>query len=154
MAVGDVLLDDTEKRGVDAFARVSPKLSTADLAIVNLETALADEGVGAPEAKTYVFRSPPAAARTLARAGVDIANLANNHTLDYGPTAFLAGIDHLRGAGVEVVGGGRDRAAATATVQRTIGGVRVAVLGASRVIPNHAWAATATSPGVASAYEV
>jgi poly-gamma-glutamate synthesis protein (capsule biosynthesis protein) len=154
LAVGDVLLDDTEARGVNAFAHVSPALSSADLAIVNLETAVADEGVGTPEAKTYVFRSPPSAATTLARAGVDIANLANNHALDYGPAAFVAGLGHLKNAGVDVVGGGHNATEATAPLMRVVGGVRVAVLGASRVIPSHSWNATATQPGIASAYEV
>src|SRR5205823_3695074 len=108
----------------------------------------------APQTKTFVFRTPPSAARTLANAGVDIANVANNHSLDYGPAAFLAGIDDLRTAGVEVVGGGRNADAANAEVRRTIGGVRVAVIGTSRVAPNASWFATASHPGVASAYDV
>lgn len=154
MAAGDVLLDDTEAAHLDAFAYVTPRLAEADLAIVNLETAVADAATGTAQDKTYVFRTPLSAAGTLARSGVDIANVANNHSLDYGPAAFLSGIDALRTAGVAVVGGGRNAEEATAAVQRTIGGVRVAVLGASRVIANQSWVASATRPGVASAYDL
>jgi len=154
MAVGDVLLDDTEAAGVDAFARVRPRLAEADLSIINLETAIGPGGAGTPETKTYVFRSPPSAATTLARAGIDVASVANNHSLDYGPDVFLSGIDLVQQAGVATVGGGPNITAAQAPVERVIGGVRVAVVAASRVIPHTGWTATATHPGVAQAYDV
>lgn len=154
MAVGDVRLDDTEPAGVDAFARVRPALGEADLAVVNLETAVADASTGAPEAKTFVFRTPPSGARTLANAGVDVASVANNHSLDFGPAAFLSGLDIVRSAGVATVGGGPNITAAMAPVERVVGGVRVAVVAASRVIPHRSWTATATTPGLAQAYDV
>ncbi|HVV37454.1 MAG TPA: CapA family protein [Acidimicrobiales bacterium] len=153
MAAGDVLLDDTEAAGIDAFAHVSPPLADADLAIVNLETAVASAGTGSAQDKSYVFRTPLSAAGTLARAGVDVVNVANNHSLDFGPAAFVEGLDALRGAGVTPVGGGHDADEASAPVLRTIGGVRVAVLGASRVIADSGWIAGPGHPGVASAYD-
>lgn len=154
LATGDVLLDDTEAAGVDAFAHVAPKLADADLAIVNLETAVAEAGIGTAATKSFTFRTPPSAARTLARAGVDVASLANNHSLDYGPVALLAGIDHLQAAGVDPVGAGRNATEAGAALSRLVGGqTRVAVLGASRVMPEASWTATAQRPGLATAYE-
>ncbi len=72
---------------------VTPVLSHADLAMVNLETAITDRGE--PVAgKNYHFRSPAASFTALKAAGVDVVNMANNHALDYGPVG-LAG--HVRG---------------------------------------------------------
>ena len=149
LAAGDVLMDDTEPAGVDPFAAVQPALASGALAVVNAEMAIAD--IGAPEAKTYTFRAPPAAADRMAAAGVDVANLANNHSLDFGVDAMLATIGHLRAAGVATVGAGHNAGEAFAPVVATVGGVRVAVLGASRVYPRREWAA-GEGPGLASAY--
>lgn len=154
MAVGDVRLDDTESKGIDAFASVRPSLAEADLAVVNLETAVADQGSGSPQAKTYVFRTPPSGATTLARAGVDLASVANNHSLDYGVAAFLSGLDIVNRAGIATVGGGVNSSAAMTPAVRVIGGVRVAIVAASRVIPHKSWTATATTPGLAQAYDL
>ncbi|HET9442508.1 MAG TPA: CapA family protein, partial [Acidimicrobiales bacterium] len=60
LAVGDVLMDDTEASGRDPFAAVHPPLHGADLAVVNVEMAITDRGV--PAAKSFVFRAPPSAA--------------------------------------------------------------------------------------------
>ena len=81
----------------------SPLTSQADLTI-NLECAISSRRRRGPERSA--FRAPPGAAQALG-AGVDVANLANNHTLDYGPPAFpetLSTLDH----GVGHTGGGID----------------------------------------------
>ncbi|MGH9166204.1 MAG: CapA family protein [Acidimicrobiales bacterium] len=150
LAVGDVLMDDTEPAGVNPLAGVVPALSTADLAVVNAEMVVATGGVAAE--KSFVFRAPPSAAATLAAAGVDVANLANNHSLDFGPDAMLETVAHLRDAGVVTVGAGADGAAAYAPAMFSVAGTRVAVLGATRVVPRRDWAA-GEGPGVASAYD-
>jgi len=61
-------------------------LSEADLTIGNLETPVSQGG--SVIAKNYAFRSPPELLPTLARAGFDVLSMANNHVLDYGPTAM------------------------------------------------------------------
>ncbi|MGH9156657.1 MAG: CapA family protein, partial [Acidimicrobiales bacterium] len=150
LAVGDVLMDDTEAAGLDPFAAVVPALAGADLAVVNAEMAIATGGV--PEDKTFTFRALPSAAARMAAAGVDVANLGNNHSLDFGAGAMLETIAHLRAAGVAPVGAGSSADAAYAPAMRTVGAVRVAVVGASRVFHRPGWAAGA-GPGVASAYD-
>ena len=82
LAGGDVLLDRTEPKGIDPFKGVQPHLSSADIAIVNLEMAITERGE--PYDKEFVFRAPGSAALTLAGAGIDVVSLANNHTLDFG----------------------------------------------------------------------
>ncbi|TYK47761.1 CapA family protein [Actinomadura decatromicini] len=122
----------------------------ADLALVNLECCVSDRGRrwDAP-GKPFHFRAPPAAADALADLGVDCVNLANNHALDYGTDALTDTLDHLRRAGVSVVGAGRSVAEARERAVLEAGGVKIAVLG----VTDHPsdFAAGEGRPGVAYA---
>ena len=66
------------------LAPIAPVLRRADIAMVNLETAVTDRGVPAP--KAYVFRAPASAFDALKAGGVDVATVANNHGMDFGTT--------------------------------------------------------------------
>ena len=149
LAGGDVLMDRSEAAGFDPFAGLVPSLATAELAAVNVEMAIATGG--RPADKAFVFRAPPSAARTIAAAGVDVGNLGNNHALDFGIDALYQTMASLRAAGVAPVGAGANESEAYAPESFEIAGVRVAVIGASRVLPTVRWAARA-GPGLASAY--
>jgi poly-gamma-glutamate synthesis protein (capsule biosynthesis protein) len=109
------------------FQHVRALLSAADLTVANLESSLGD--VGAPQAKSYTFQAPPAAAEALALAGIDVVSLANNHALDYGPDALLQGLGLLAAAGVQAVGAGPDDSAARTPALVTAGGLTLAFLG-------------------------
>lgn len=91
-------------RGRSPLAAVSGVLGRADLAVVNLETAVGARGAAQP--KEYTFSAPPALLAALADAGVDVVNLANNHTLDYGARGLGATVRAARTAGLRVVGAG------------------------------------------------
>ncbi len=82
LAAGDVQMDRTEPAGVDPFVGIEPPLASGDLAVVNVEMAISDRGT--PSGKQFVFRAPSSAAQRIADAGIDVANLANNHAKDYG----------------------------------------------------------------------
>jgi poly-gamma-glutamate synthesis protein (capsule biosynthesis protein) len=153
-AVGDVKIDPDDIAR-DPFGAVRPALADADLSVVNVEMAIGDPTTaGAPATKSYTFLGSPMAPAILAKAGVTVASLANNHSLDYGPVALMSTIGRLRGAGVAPVGAGPDDAAAYQPVIRTVAGgtVRVAVVAGSAVYPESTWAAARARPGVASAY--
>lgn len=130
---GDVLFDRgvrkaIERGGDDAlFDGVREELSRADLAVVNLECPLTTRGLRA--AKPFSFRAEPERAGALARAGVDVVTLANNHTLDYGRTALLDTVAAVERAGMLAVGAGRDRAAALRPRIVERNGLRIAFLG-------------------------
>jgi hypothetical protein len=68
------------------LAPVAPLLSSADLAMVNLETAITERGAPVP-GKNFHFRSPALSFTALKAAGIDVVNMANNHALDSGPVA-------------------------------------------------------------------
>jgi poly-gamma-glutamate synthesis protein (capsule biosynthesis protein) len=123
-----------------------------DLTVVNLECPVSTRG--APVPKEFTFRCDPAALPAMRRAGVEVANLGNNHAYDYGPTALLDSIAHLRRAGIAPVGAGRDRESALAPAVFELGGWRVAVVGLDQVVDPYPEAvATETSPGTAAGHD-
>ena len=150
LAGGDVLMERSERLGLDPFESIEPPLGSSDLSVVNVEMAISDRGT--PHDKTYVFRAPPSAARRIAAGGVRVANLANNHAMDYGGDALSDTIDLLEGAGVATIGaGGNIDEAYRYRILTTGGGVSVAFVGASLIVPSN-FAAGSSTPGVASAH--
>lgn len=117
----------------DPLGDVVAELSGPDLAIVNLETTVAEADVGRAIQKRFVFKSPPKTADILAEAGVDIAALANNHALDYGPEAVVRTIEILDEGGIVTAGTGIDPESAYAGVRVDVEGWDVAILSFSRV---------------------
>lgn len=110
---GDVHFEGSSRAGLSGgLADITPLLSPADLAMVNLETAVTDRGTPAP--KSFTFRAPPSAFVALKKAGVDVVTMANNHGMDYGTDGLADSLAASRQAGVPVVGAGVDEAAAYA----------------------------------------
>lgn len=149
LAGGDVLLDLTEPEGVDPFTKVEPSLSSADVAIVNLEMAITERGE--PYDKEFVFRAPGSAALTLAGAGVDVVSLANNHILDFGSVGLEDTISVLDEVGILRPGAGANNAEAYAPRVLVLDNeIRVAFVSASAIIPG-GFSAGAERPGIADA---
>jgi poly-gamma-glutamate synthesis protein (capsule biosynthesis protein) len=131
-----------------AFGSISSTLSAADLAMVNLETAVTTRGT--PEPKEFHFRAPASAYDALEAAGIDVVTIANNHALDYGRTGLVDTVDAARAAGMPTVGAGADAAAAYAPWITEIRGTRIAVLGFNQVSELWSeWRATDTQAGIA-----
>lgn len=134
------------------YAYVQKRFKNDDLTVINLETpvtALSTTGAD----KSFVFKSSPKALGPLKDAGVDVVNLANNHTLDQGIKGLLDTIKHLNKAGIAHVGAGKDASAAYAPVYVERKGIKIAIVGVSRVLPETNWAAGPDHPGAASAYD-
>jgi poly-gamma-glutamate capsule biosynthesis protein CapA/YwtB (metallophosphatase superfamily) len=139
------VLDDVGK--LDPVTRM---MGDADLAMVNLETAVTDRGT--PERKTFLFRSPPGAFAALKSAGIDVVTVANNHALDYGRVGLADTLADAAQARMPVVGAGSSAAAAFGHQLFSIRGTRIAVLGMSQVSELwHQWRATDTTSGIAMA---
>jgi len=102
---GQRILDDPTYNPLQA---VAPLLRKADLTFVNLESQLTDQG-GVTQSPHHplVFCGPPGGAKTLARAGIDVVSLANNHIWDYGKSALFETMDYLDAAKVAYAGVGR-----------------------------------------------
>jgi poly-gamma-glutamate capsule biosynthesis protein CapA/YwtB (metallophosphatase superfamily) len=136
------------------FGPVAEVLSAADLAVVNLETAVTERGTPGP--KKYTFRAPETAFDALRAAGVDVVTLANNHGMDYGQVGLADTLDTAREAGFPLVGAGRDDDEAFAPHVAEVDGQRIAAIGATQVLDSYAmesWRAAEGKPGLASAYD-
>jgi poly-gamma-glutamate synthesis protein (capsule biosynthesis protein) len=137
------------------LAPIAPVLGTADVTVANLETAITERGT--PEPKEFTFRAPAAALSALVAGGVDIASMANNHGLDYGPVGFEDSLAARAITGYPLVGIGRNAAEAYAPHRVVVKGQRIAVIGATQVLDGNlidTWTATDIQGGLASAKEV
>ncbi len=159
-AVGDIMLDRSLgillRQGDIAypFAHVAGRLQEADVALGNVESALAD--VGEPQPKRYPFRAPVEAAAALGLAGFDVVSLANNHGMDYGADALAQAISLLQKEGVVPVGAGMNRAQAHAPHVMEVNGLQLAIYGyvhvpveASTGFDTAVWTAGEETPGLA-----
>jgi poly-gamma-glutamate synthesis protein (capsule biosynthesis protein) len=144
-----------ESRSRTVLGAIAPVLERADVAVVNLETAVTTRG--SPQQKQYVFRAPPSAFAALATGGVDVATMANNHGMDYGVTGLRDSIAAARKAGFPVIGIGLDDTQAYRPYRATIRGRRIAILAATQVLDDNlisSWTAGPRKPGLASAKTV
>lgn len=118
-----------------------------DLTIINLECTPSD--LGTPLPKEFVFRCDLDSLPVMQEAGIDVANLANNHSADHGKEALVDGRAQLESALIAPVGAGADRHEAYTPAVFEIDGWTVAVLGFGGVVPTSDWLATDDSPGMA-----
>lgn len=140
---------------------MAPVLARADLAMVNLESAIARGGRRTRKeledpADRHWFRSPPSALDLLARSGVDVVTVANNHGADRGGAGLEETLAAASGAPLAVVGVGADADGAYAPHRVRIGGTDVAVLAADASTLESAdpfWTAGEEHAGIASARE-
>jgi poly-gamma-glutamate synthesis protein (capsule biosynthesis protein) len=152
--VGDTNLDPNyipvfRSEGYEhAFTGLQDVFLNDDLTIVNLECAAATSG--RPVKTLYNFNCDVAALPALRGAGVEVANLANNHSGDFGVEALLETRKNVQDAGLTPVGVGADVDEAHQPAVLDINGWRVAVLGFGGVIPWESWVATDEHPGMAS----
>ena len=135
------------------FGVAAPGLAAADLTVVNLETAITTGGQ--PEPKEFTFRAPPAALTALRDAGIDVASMANNHGADYGAAGLQDTDAAVAESGFPVIGIGATDTQATAPYRTTVNGVDLQIFAASAVHDHtlESWTATATSAGIASAFD-
>lgn len=115
-----------------------------DLTIGNLECVISH--LGAPVPKSYNFRGDPRAYDRLLAAGFDLVSVANNHSGDYGKTAFLDELMTLPRRGITPIGGGQNKTQAHTPVLKTVRGTTVAFLAYDEIVP-YSFAATDTTPG-------
>jgi poly-gamma-glutamate synthesis protein (capsule biosynthesis protein) len=161
---GDINLDDTWS--VMTYAAQQPNgladcidgalleaMNQADLCCINNEFSFSDRGTPMAD-KAWTFRAKPENVSLLTEMGVDVVTLANNHVYDYGADAFADTLTTLREAGIAYVGAGADLTEAATPVYKTVDGVTIAFVNATRaekyvMTP----AATEESSGVLRCYD-
>ena len=119
------------------------------LTIVNLECVPSE--IGYPVPKKWNLLCPLEALGPMRDAGVDAANMGNNHAGDMGKDALLDGRENLLSHGFLTMGAGADLAEANAPAIVEIDGWTIALVGMSRISGGGAWFAREGFPGVAPA---
>nr|WP_243009238.1 CapA family protein [Clostridium sp. AM58-1XD] len=157
---GDVLLSDHvlnayEKAGgihgvLDEGYRQA--IQEADFFMVNQEFPFSDRGTQA-EDKQFTFRLPPERVSIFQKMGIDGVTLANNHALDFGQDALMDSAAVLDAAGILHTGAGENLDQAKEAVTVNIRGMNIAVIGATRVIPESSWAAGKNHTGMLATYD-
>lgn len=109
---------------------VSPILSDADVASINLETPLTTSQWRHPS-KSYVFTSHPISAPLLADSGVNYAALANTHAFDALTPGLEETVGSLDDAGIAHSGAGFDPSAAATPAFIEREGVTVGIVSAT-----------------------
>ena len=99
---------------------VAPLFSEDDLTIVNFEGTLSNQGERAD--KQFAFRGKPEYVNILTSSSVEAANLANNHSADYGDVSLTDTIKYLNEAGISNFIG-------TNTAIKEINGISVGMVG-------------------------
>ncbi len=118
----------------DPFGAITELLEAPDLMIINLETAVADAGVGRPPVdKAFLFKSPPESLDLLVDAGIDGVTLGNNHTLDFGVPALEQTLDEIDARGLLRTGAGLDEAEAYTPLITEVGEWTIGIVSFSRV---------------------
>ena len=152
--LGDRLAADPS----DALGPTVPQLlSGVDLSMVNYESALTDGTCPDAQGKQFVFYAPPTVVDAFKGAGVTLITEANNHGEDCGPPGLQTALATRAQTGYTILGIGQNAAQAFTPYTTTIHGQHIAIIAATQVIDSDlqtAWTATATQPGLASAYDV
>ncbi len=102
------------------FQNVKSIFDADDLTIVNMEGTLTEET--SRQDKTFAFKGKGSYAQVLSEGGVEAANLANNHSHDYGDQSYIDTIGYLGAEGI--VSFGYDR-----TAVMDVNGVKVGLVG-------------------------
>lgn len=150
-AIGDIgLIGSARSRaareGWDAaFAPLVPALAAADQAFANLEFPVGERAWVRPGRADEFFHDAEVPA-ALARAGVQVVSLANNHMMDCGEQGLERTLELCRAAGLTPIGAGRDLAEARTPARMTVRGQRLVWLAYGTTTND---AAASGRPGIA-----
>jgi poly-gamma-glutamate capsule biosynthesis protein CapA/YwtB (metallophosphatase superfamily) len=127
---------------------VRDMLAGADIRFAQVERVYSERGALHPGSGGHHSRLAPAMASVFTDCGFNIASVASNHAMDWGPEALLDTIELLRGMGIETAGAGRNLAEARKPAIIECKGLRIALLAYCSVL-HEFYAAEPDKPGVA-----
>jgi poly-gamma-glutamate synthesis protein (capsule biosynthesis protein) len=149
---GDTNYESVAGSAADRIRPFQDLLSSADFAMVNLETAITEQGT--PVGKEFTFRAPPSVLAGLQENGVDAVTMANNHGMDFGPVGLADSLEAKKTSPIPVLGIGANEDEAFAPLVTEVKGHTVSVIAATQVLDASlitAWTATDAQGGLASA---
>jgi len=146
---GDVMIGRTVNEILDLkppqyiWGDFLPLLRSTELNLINLEAALTRSVHAVP--KVFNYKADPKKVQSLAEGSVQVANLANNHVLDFGEEGLLETLATLKHAHIAYVGAGKDDKEARAPVILERKGIKIGIIGCTDNEPS--WKAGSNKPG-------
>jgi len=106
--------------------------SSYDMVICNVESVLSNIGRDENSLRTLHMRGRPQTAAYMARWGMTVAHVANNHILEQGLDAAVDTVKQLEKAGIKTAGGGKDNSfqSGIKSLRLRVGDEAIAVVGA------------------------
>lgn len=124
-----------------------PVFRDAELRICNLECVISDRGVPwSTTPKTFHFRTDAKNIKSLTSAGINVASLANNHSLDFEYEALSDTVRILDAAGIHHAGAGANIREASKPAVFRAGDMDIAFIAFTDNEPE--WVAGERTPGV------
>ena len=108
------------------FEDVKDYISSADIAIGNLETTFAGKERGYSNYPT--FNTPEQLAYNLKDFGIDVLSTANNHSIDKGFSGLVSTLKYLDDAGIDHVGTNATQEAQNQILVKEVNGIKIAFL--------------------------
>jgi hypothetical protein len=142
----DELFADGDETIRKVYGDTLKVLHDKDLSVVNFELPLSDRGEPIIKNGPNLIGRPGAIAGFVA-GGFDVADMANNHVLDYGPDALGDTIATVRASGIVPVGAGENDIEAALPVFVERAGIKVGIIA---VEENEFCNATRSTPGASS----
>lgn len=148
--VGDVMLGRSLNETIAnngcsyIWGNMIKHLQNADLSLINLETTLTRSNKIRP--KVFNFKSHPQNVKCLTDVGIDVVNLANNHSLDFDIEGLQETLHTLDTTGILHVGAGMNTTEARKPVIITVHDVKIGIIGYSDNEPD--WKAGINEPGI------
>ncbi len=125
------------------WGNILPLLKQSDFNIINLETTLTTSTQKTP--KVFNYKANPDRVKTLQEAHISVANLANNHILDFGNAGLFETIKTLDNAHIKHVGAGENIDDARAPVIIKKNNLTIGIIGYTDNEPG--WQAQENRPG-------
>ena len=159
--VGDFYLspmmyNNYQERGISGIIseNIQNIFQSVDIAAADHEYVCADlDDSHKVTYQQYTFLTPTSREYILKDFGFDVMTLANNHMMDYKTEGLLSTIKAVREQGIEVIGGGNNLDEALKPYIAEVKGKKIAILAATRVVPDTEWYATSSNPGLLTTYE-
>lgn len=147
--MGDVMLgrlvnEVIKTKGYEyPWGNVLSSVQENNINIINLETTLTTSEKMVP--KVFNFKSDPQNAEVLKKAHITVANMANNHSLDFSNKGLFETIKVLDNAGILHVGAGKNQEEAKKAVIIEQNDVKIGIIGYTDNEPT--WLATKKKAG-------
>lgn len=142
--IGRLVNDVIGKKGfIYPWGNTLPILKQNDINLINLETTLTNSNRVVP--KVFNFKAYPDRVKTLQAGNITVANLANNHGLDFSEEGLLETIKVLDQANIKHVGAGLNMADAQNPILMNVKGVSIGLIGFTDNEPT--WKAGNNKPG-------